>query len=98
MSADPLRRPVYPMDTLLRDLTYAVRSLGKSLAFTAAVVVTIALGIGASAAIFGVTNAVLLRPLPYKEPGRLVFVMPELRNRNVRDYLFSHADFIDVRT
>ncbi len=81
----------------LRDLGIAVRVLSCSPQFTVIAVVTIALGLGASAAIFSVTNAVLLQPLPYKDPGRLVLAGMELRQRHVKDLQFSNADYIDLR-
>jgi len=81
----------------LHNWRVAIRVLSRSPLFTLTAVVTIALGIGASTAIFSVTNAVLLQPLPYKDADRLVFAGMELRQRHVRDLPFSNVDFIDLR-
>ena len=82
---------------MLNDFFYAFRTLRKSPIFTITVVVTIALAIGASTAIFSVTNGVLLRKLPYKDPERLVLVRGDLQKRNVKDFPVSNVDFLDVR-
>jgi putative ABC transport system permease protein len=82
---------------MLTDFSYAFRTLRKSPIFTITVIVTIALAIGASTAIFSVTNGVLLRKLPYKDPERLVLVRGDLQKRNVKDFPLSNADFLDLR-
>jgi len=81
----------------LRDLKFAGRTLRKNPIFTITAAITIALGVGASTAIFSVTNAVLLRPLPYKNPSQLVVLCSDLRARHVRDFPFSNEDYIDLR-
>ena len=81
----------------LHNWKVALRVLWRSPLFTLTAVITIALGIGASTAIFSVTHAVLLQPLPYKDADRLVFAGMELRQRHVRDLPFSNADYIDMR-
>ena len=68
------------MDSLIKDIRFGLRSLAKRPAFTAIAVITLALGIGANSAIFTVVNAVLLRPLPFKDPDRLMVVWERREN------------------
>ena len=89
------RRRVELVDTVLQDLRYAARSLARSTGFTAAAVLTLALGIGATTALFSVVHGVLLRPLPYPDSERIVRawqVNAEGNRGNVSD-----ANFADLR-
>ncbi len=86
------------METVVRDVAFAIRSLRRQPAFAITAVLTIALGLGATAAIFSVVNAVLLRPLPYREAARLGTVWNDMRNRNVVDFPISPGDFFDLQT
>ena len=82
---------------LVRDLIFAVRTLRRSPTFALAASLTIALGIGASTAIFTVANSVLLRPLPYKDPDRLVVMYMDLLVRNSLGMPLSNENFVDIR-
>jgi predicted permease len=85
------------IETAFQDIRYATRTLRRSPGFAAAAVLTIALGIGASTAIFSVANAVLLRPLPYRDAGRLVYACEDFKTRNVSDHLWSGPNYMDLR-
>src|SRR5262245_35829117 len=85
------------MESIVRDVLLAFRGLRRQPAFTITAVLTIALGIGATSAIFSVVNAVLLRPLPYNDAARLGTVWSDLRNRNVVDFPLPAGDFYDLR-
>src|SRR5262245_34519920 len=67
------------METILQDLRYGLRTIMRYRAYAAVAVIALALGIGANTAIFSIVNAVLLKPLPYKDPGKLVMVWEDWR-------------------
>ena len=85
------------MDQFLKDVTFGIRTLRRNPGFTLTALITLALGIGASTAIFSVVNAVLLRPLPYASPDQLILLTSDLTKRSVRDFPIAPGDFYDVR-
>jgi predicted permease len=83
------------MDQLLQDFRYAIRGLLRQPAFALTAILTLALGIGATTAIFSVVNAVVLRPLPYPEPDRIVGIMTRWTATGARGATVSAPDFED---
>ena len=82
----------------VQDARYAARSLRKSPGFTLVAALTLALGVGANAAIFSVVNTVMLRPLPFAEPDRLVRLWESNLERNRPTFAVSHPNFLDWRS
>ncbi len=85
------------MGTLVQDIRYGVRMLWKSPGFTAVAVLTLALGIGGTTAIFSVVDRVLLRPLPFPEPERVVMIFENDRLRGTQRERASMPDFEDFQ-
>lgn len=85
------------MYDLIRDLRHTLRRLGRTPVFTLAVLTTLALGIGANTAIFSVINGVLLKPLPFSDPDRLIGVWQTAPGVNIEDLNASLADYITYR-
>src|SRR5580692_9949080 len=86
------------METLLQDIRYGLRMLVKKPTFTIVAVLTLALGVGANTAIFSIVNGVLFRPLPYRDPDRLVRIFSNEPGVGLRDVRFSKPELDDLQT
>ena len=85
------------MENLFNDVRYGLRMLRNSPGFTAVALVVLTIGVGANVAIFSVVNTVLLRPLPYRDPGRLVMIWERLPGIGYPQVGTSSAEYLDYR-
>ena len=85
------------LENAAQDFRYAARVLRKSPAFSAVAILTVALGIGATTAIFSVVDATLLHPLPYPDPGQLVTIQDDLPGVGARDVGLSQPEWLDLQ-
>jgi MacB-like periplasmic core domain len=91
------RRGLPLVESVLQDLRYGVRILRKNPVFTLTAVLTLALGIGANAAVFSLVDAVLLRPMPYRQPNRLLLLSETLPKQGNDELGVSVAEYFDYR-
>src|SRR5436190_15098835 len=83
---------------MIKDLQFALRQLLKQPGFTVIAVVTVALAIGATTAVLSLVNALLVRPLPYREPQQLILLLQHFKSQNLERIPVSPAEFKDYET
>src|SRR5215469_1804475 len=86
------------METLIKELQYATRSLVKRPGFAAIAIITLALGIGANAAIFSVVNTVLFKPLRFRDPDRLVIIWEDATFAGFPQNTPAPANYVDWKS
>src|ERR1700719_3971164 len=85
------------METLLRDVRHSAHNLGRTPLFALVSIVTLALGIGANPAIFSVVNAIILRPLPYPRPDRLIYISSQFPRMGFDQFWISPPEFLEFQ-
>src|SRR5579862_9787302 len=85
------------MSTWMQDIRFALRSFAKNPWFTLVAVLSLGIGIGANTSIFSVSNALLFRPLPYKNPERLVILWNRSPGLGIMQDWFSTAQYFDIK-
>jgi predicted permease len=85
------------LDALLQDLRYTFRTLRRDAGFTTFAILIVGLGIGASSTVFSVVNALLLRPLPFRDPGRLVWIANDGKENDLSGLTVPVGPFVDLR-
>src|SRR5438093_11053059 len=83
---------------MFKDLRFALRQLLKQWGFTAIAVLTLALAIGATTAVLSLVNALLIRPLPYRQPQQLVLLLQHFKSQNLERIPVSPPEFLDYET
>ncbi len=83
------------LENLLRDIRFGARNMMKHPGFTLAAVFTLALGIGANCAVFSIINAIILRPLPYRDSSRVVFILGNNKKQNLVQFTVGLPDILD---
>src|SRR5437762_7789623 len=83
---------------MLQEIRFALRSLAKSPAFALIAILTLALAIGANTAVLSLVNALLIRPLPYREPQQLVLLLEHFKSQNLERIPVSPPEFVDYET
>jgi hypothetical protein len=85
------------LDSILQDLRYAFRALRRDAGFAAFAILVVGLGVGASSTVFSIVNAVLIRPLPFRDPDRLVWIVNHEENSDLSGQTTQVGHFLDLR-